>query len=49
MGVVVGILLHVSSSILFDHKDNRFTWLKVALIVIAFTAAYFTPGCAEIY
>ena len=49
MGIVVGILLHVSSSILFDHKDNRFTWLKVALIVIAFTAAYFTPGCAEIY
>ena len=49
MGNVVGILLHVSSSILFDHKDNRFTWLKVALIVIAFTAAYFTPGCAEIY
>ena len=49
MGVVVGILLHVSSSILFDHKDNRFTWLKVALVVTAFAAAYFTPGCAEIY
>lgn len=49
MGIVVGILLHVSSSILFDHKDNRFTWLKVALIVVAFAAAYFTPGCAEIY
>lgn len=49
MGIVVGILLHVSSSILFDHKDNHFTWLKLTLIVIAFTAAYFTPGCAEIY
>jgi zinc transporter ZupT len=49
IGIVVGILLHVSSSILFDHHDNRFSWAKVLLIVIAFTAAYFTPGCAEIY
>jgi zinc transporter ZupT len=49
IGIVVGILLHVSSSILFDHHDNRFSWSKALLIVIAFTAAYFTPGCAEIY
>lgn len=49
MGVVVGILLHVSVSILFDHDHNHFSWLKFALIVLAFVAAYFTPGCPEIY
>lgn len=49
IGIVVGILLHVSSSILFDHHDNRFSWAKVLLIIIAFAAAYFTPGCTEIY
>lgn len=49
MGVVVGILLHVSVSILFDHDHNNFSWLKLALIVVAFLAAYFTPGCPEIY
>ena len=48
MGLVVGILLHVSVSILFDSEtDNR--WLKLALVVAAFVAAYFTPGCPEIY
>ncbi len=48
MGVVVGILLHVSVSILFDSEtDNR--WLKLALVIVAFAAAYFTPGCPEIY
>lgn len=49
MGVVVGILLHVSVSILFDHDHNNFSWTKFALILIAFVAAYFTPGCPEIY
>lgn len=49
MGVVVGILLHVSVSILFDHDHNNFSWGKFALILIAFVAAYFTPGCPEIY
>jgi len=49
MGVVVGILLHVSVSILFDHDHNSFSWAKFALILVAFTAAYFTPGCPEIY
>lgn len=49
MGVVVGILLHVSVSILFDHDHNNFSWLKFSLIIIAFAAAYFTPGCPEIY
>lgn len=49
MGVVVGILLHVSVSILFDHDHNKFSWLKLDLIVLAFVAAYFTPGCPEIY
>ncbi len=49
MGIVVGILIHVSVSILFNHHDNSFRWWKVALIIIAFTAAYFTPGCPEIY
>ena len=49
MGVVVGILLHVSVSILFDHDHNTFSWGKLALILVAFLAAYFTPGCPEIY
>ncbi|MCQ2297400.1 MAG: ZIP family metal transporter [Bacteroidales bacterium] len=49
MGLVVGILLHVSVSILFDHDHNKFSWFKLALIVLAFVAAYFTPGCPEIY
>lgn len=49
MGVVVGILLHVSVSILFDHDHNKFSWMKLALITLAFVAAYFTPGCPEIY
>ena len=48
MGVVVGILLHVSVSILFDHH-NTFTWGKLLLILLAFVAAYYTPGCPEIY
>ena len=49
MGIVVGILLHVSVSILFDHDHNNFTWGKFSLILVAFLAAYFTPGCPEIY
>lgn len=49
MGIVVGILLHVSVSILFDHDHNRFTWKKMILIAVAFIAAYYTPGCPEIY
>ena len=49
MAVVVGILLHVSVSILFDHDHNTFSWAKLGLIVLAFVAAYFTPGCPEIY
>ena len=49
MGVVVGILLHVSVSILFDEEHNSFSWTKLMLILIAFVAAYFTPGCPEIY
>ena len=48
MGVVVGILLHVSVSILFDHH-HTFTWGKLLLILLAFVAAYYTPGCPEIY
>lgn len=49
MGVVVGILLHVAVSILFDHDHNTFTLTKLLIIVVAFVAAYFTPGCPEIY
>ncbi len=48
MGVVVGILLHVSVSILFGNH-NCFSWSKLLLIFLAFVAAYFTPGCPEIY
>lgn len=49
MGVVIGILLHVSVSILFDHDHNTFSFIKLVLILIAFVAAYFTPGCPEVY
>ena len=49
MGVVVGILLHVSVSILFDQDHYKFSWGKFLLIVLAFIAAYYTPGCPEIY
>ena len=49
MGVVVGILLHVSVSILFDEEHNSFSMAKLLLILVAFVAAYFTPGCPEIY
>ena len=49
MGMVVGILLHVSVSILFDQDHYKFSWLKLILILAAFVAAYFTPGCPEIY
>ncbi len=49
MGVVVGILLHVSVSILFGENHNRLSWHKVLLILLAFVLAYFTPGCHEIY
>ncbi|MBR3723886.1 MAG: ZIP family metal transporter [Bacteroidales bacterium] len=49
MGVVVGILLHVAVNILFDHDHNNFTIPKFLLILLAFAAAYFTPGCPEIY
>ena len=49
MGIVVGILLHVSVNILFDHDHNNFTVAKLLLIILAFVAAYFTPGCPEIY
>ena len=49
MGIVVGILLHVAVNILFDHDHNNFTVAKLLLIILAFVAAYFTPGCPEIY
>ncbi len=40
-GLVVGVLLHVSSSILFDHKRNHFSWLNLLLILLAFVSVYF--------
>ena len=49
MGVVVGILLHVSVSILFDHHEKKMSLSTVILVVLAFVASYFTPGCPEIY
>lgn len=48
MGVVVGILLHVSVSILFGENHNHLTWKKLLLILLAFAVAYFTPACPEI-
>ena len=38
VGMVVGVLLHVSSSILFDHKRNHFSWLNIGLMAVAFIA-----------
>lgn len=49
MGLVVGILLHVSVSILFGENNNILTWRKILLVIVALVAAYFTPGCPEIY
>ena len=31
------------------HDHNNFSFVKLLLIIIAFVAAYFTPGCPEIY
>ncbi|MBR0072433.1 MAG: ZIP family metal transporter [Bacteroidales bacterium] len=42
-GVVVGILLHVSISILFNHDVGKKSKLKFLLIVLAFALAYFIP------
>lgn len=39
IGLVVGVLLHVGSSILFDHKRNHFSWLNVGLTTAAFLLA----------
>ena len=38
-GLVVGVLLHVSSSILFDHKRHHFSPLNIGLTTAAFAAA----------
>ncbi len=45
MGVVIGILLHVSVSILFDHDNNKYTKWKFLLIILSFVLAYMIPGC----
>ena len=42
IGLVIGVLLHVSSSILFDHKQHGFSWLNIGLCVVAFAAAFLT-------
>ncbi len=42
IGLVIGVLLHVSSSILFDHKQHCFSWLNLGLCVVAFAAAFLT-------
>ena len=42
VGLVVGVLLHVSSSILFDHKRNEFSWTTAAIVAVAFATAYLT-------
>ena len=45
MGLVVGILLHVSISILFNHDVGKKSKLKFFLIVLAFVLAYLIPDC----
>ena len=42
IGLVIGVLLHVSSSILFDHKQHDKLWLNIGLCVVAFALALFT-------
>ncbi len=42
MGLVVGVLLHVSSSILFDHKQHDALWLNLGLCIAAFALAFLT-------
>ncbi len=41
LGLVVGVLLHVSSSILFDHKQHNSPWLNIGGALAAFVLAYF--------
>ncbi|MBR1644446.1 MAG: ZIP family metal transporter [Bacteroidales bacterium] len=48
MGVVVGVLLHVSMDIVQRGKGLGFGW-RFALTVAAFGLAYLVPGCPEIY
>lgn len=38
---VVGILLHVSQSLLLDHHEHRFSWSRMVIILVAFTLAMF--------
>ena len=43
IGLVVGVLLHVSSSILFDHRrSDKALFLTLLIILVAFAAAFFT-------
>ena len=42
IGLVIGVLMHVSSSILFDHKQHHFSWLNMSLTVVAFALAFIT-------
>jgi len=40
-GIVIGILLHISTTIIFESSENhRFNFLKLTTIIIAFTLAY---------
>lgn len=36
---VIGILLHVAQSLMFDHHDHRFSWRNLAIILAAFAIA----------
>ncbi len=42
IGLVIGVLLHVSSSILFDHKQHDKLWLNLGLSLLAFALAFLT-------
>lgn len=42
MAIVVGIFLHISTTILFEADENhRFNWLKFLVIILGVVAAYF--------
>ena len=51
-GLLYGIVLHnipIALVLVALFMSHTFTWGKLLLILLAFVAAYYTPGCPEIY
>lgn len=47
MALVIGILLHVSVSILFTHEDRGTRFSRILIILLAFALAYVMPACSH--